>query len=182
MAAAIYRVMPLNTDEADTAELLLEADLLTRFAPEIANTTKLSNVKLAQDWLKAFLSMEVLQIAHGVKVEKVDSREIFEARLEDFRKLDKDAKAAKSALGDALLSVLTDITADDIAKGKCRLVNSTNKNKVTEVEYYLSKAKPTLTQFIDSHQKDLSDDVVAELRRIQKERKADTDKKFNKKS
>ena len=143
MAGAIYRVIDLtenNEDNAVEAELLTELELFDRFAQDSFDRSNPLSSKVVKEWIKAFVTVEALQTVAGVRLEKLDSRQVFNDRLQAHDDTKKSFKKAKDALSDALLSVLSDLTEEDIAEGE---VHKSGARMLGAVEYYTSKITPT---------------------------------------
>lgn len=182
MAGSIYRLLDLTAaagedGEAPEPELLTDVDLVARFAPGI-DTTKASQAGLVNSWIKGFVTNEAIQAGFGVKVEKVDSRQVFDQRLENFQNSEKQAREDKKELVSALRAVLSDITPEDIAEGDVHTVSATGKTKVGVVEYYVSKSKIPVKDFVGKHGDDFSAEVKKELAKVQKKRSDEAAKRI----
>lgn len=174
VAGAIYRVVDLNAEptvegEPVEAKLLTDVELLERFAPGI-DSTKASQAKLANDWLKSFAASEAIQVGFGVKVEKVDAGQVFDQRLENFRSLEEQARAAKKSLVSALRAVLADITKEEIDEGEIHSVSTGSKLKVGIVEVFVTKSKEPAKSLIAKYGNEFSPEVLAELDKLSKKR------------
>lgn len=180
MAGGIYKVIELEPKEGEKQdELLSDFELLQRFAPAL-KTGKPSHSKLIQDWIHAFTTIEALQAAAGVKLEKKDSKQVFAEREQAYDQAKKDFKATKTALADALLSVLADITEEDIAEGK---IHKSGTKTVGIVEHYTSKITPTpVNAILEKSAAHLPEPVVKELHTIRDANRASAEKKFGAKN
>lgn len=182
MAGSIYRLTDLTATagedgEAPTPELLTDVDLVARFAPGI-DTTKASQAGLVNNWIKGFTTNEAIQAGFGVKVEKVDARQVFDQRIERFQELERLVREEKKEVIGSLRAVLSDITPEDIAKGDVHTVSATGKNKVGVVEYYVSKSKIPVKDFAGKYGHDFSDEVKKELDKVQKKRSDEAAKRI----
>jgi len=181
MAGAIYRVVSLiqGEDGQNEPELLTDVELVERFAPGI-DTTKASQAKLVDEWVRGFAGSTAIQAGFGVKVEKVDSRQVFEQRLENYLGLEEAAREAKKDLVGALRSVLSDITAEDIAEGAVHATTPKSKVKVGIVEYFIAKSKVPAKEVLTKYGDGFSSEVVDELQGIQDKRAAEARKRLGK--
>ncbi|QIM15951.1 hypothetical protein G7067_05205 [Leucobacter insecticola] len=184
MAGAIYRVIDLSQEvqegeEATGSELLTEIELFDRFVGKKVDRSKPSNNKTLREWIEAFTSIEALQLVESVRLEKLDSKQVFEDECETFEAAKEKLKKTRSALKNALLSVLSDVTPEDIAAGA---VYDQKNKKLGVVEFYTSKLTPTpVKDLIEKHSDDLPAHVLDELRLIQDRNRLETAAKFKKK-
>ncbi|WP_243224577.1 hypothetical protein [Microbacterium sp. CIAB417] len=180
MAGAIFRVIDLSPvedeSEAAEAELLTDVELVARYAPKL-DTTKASNASLIDEWIKGFVKNEAIQAGFGVRVEKVDSRQVFDQRLENFQNLERETREAKKELVAALRSVLSDITAEDIAEGEVHTITANGKLKVGVVESFIAKSKVPAKDMIEKYGDDFSSEVRDELVKLQKKRSEEAAKR-----
>jgi len=180
MAGGIYKVIVLEPKEGEPKdELLSDLQLVERFAPSL-KTGKPSHSKLIDDWIHAFTTIEALQTGVGVKLEKKDSKEVFDEREKAYTQAKKDYKETSGALADALVSVLSDITEDEIAEGA---IHKSGTRTLGIVEYYTAKITPTPVKgILEKHEAHLPKHVVKALRTIQDSNRKSTEKKFGSKT
>lgn len=180
MAGGIYKLTVLEPTEGEPKEeLLSDLQLVERFAPAL-ETGKPSHSKLIEEWIHAFTTVEVLQTVAGVKLEKKDSKEVFDEREKSYAQAKKDYKETASALSDALVSVLSDITEEEIAEGE---IHKLGTRSLGIIEYYTAKITPTPVKgILEKHESHLPKHVVKALRAIQDSNRKTTEKKFGAKS
>ena len=183
MAGGMYRVFELTQKEAELNEegavveefeTLTENELIKRFAPGF-NLADPTETALVNEWLKAFIGSEAVQKASCVRVEKLDAHNFFEDKRQEFADLEKQARAAKKELADAMVGALSDITPEKIAEGEIHATSANGKTKVGIVEYYIAKSKAAVKDVIAKHGASFSEEVQAELAKVNEKREREAE-------
>lgn len=174
-----YLVTELSSEEGGTreAEEMTETQLIEKYAPGF-DRSKASHTDFIDEWVAAFVGMSALQVAAGVHVEKVDSKKLFETHLQKATALEEQLSEVSKKLVPALVAVLSDLTAEEIAKGEVHSTSATAK-KVGIVEYYLKLSKVTPKSLIAKHKGEFPEAVEAELVRIRETRAAVVNERMN---
>lgn len=165
MAGGAYRVTYLSTKEGDekkAPETLTEFQLLEKFAPEL-KPGKPSQTKLRREWVQAFTTIEALQSAIGIKLERLDSKKLFADRLSEFETLEEKYAAAKKAIFEAAIGAISDTTKEEIDEGAVHPGTKSGSTQVGIIEYYIRRSKAAVKEVMEKTEGSVSEDVQAAL-------------------
>lgn len=165
--------------EVEAPRILTEEQLRAEYGQAL-KAGSISQKKLIDQWAKDFAASEALQAGFGVRVEKLDSREVFEGRLAEVKVAEETWNEAKKELVYALRSLLADVTEDEIAAGPVHRLSETSKAQLGIVEYHIAKSKVPIKTIIEKHSHEFPDAVVAELKKVQKKRAEEVAKRLGK--